>query len=88
LNPNVSEADFYATWTVATSRFEATTVAIWSDSPSIQHDRVAPAGVLDSDVIPEGVQYVLATDGLSVVVNIQEVITRYGCMLLYLSFQP
>lgn len=60
----------------------------WADSPSIQHDRVAPAGVLDSDVIPEGVQYVLATDGLSVVVNIQEVITRYGCVLLYLSFQP
>jgi hypothetical protein len=88
LNPNVGEADFYATWIVATSRFEATKGAIWADSPSIQDDRVAPARVLESDVIPEGVQYVLATDGLSVVVNIQEVITRYGCMLLYLSFQP
>lgn len=88
MNPNVGEADFYATWIVATSRFEATNVAIWADSPTIRYDLFAPGGVLDSDVIPEGVQYVLATGGLSVVADFKKVFTGNGFILYELSSRP
>jgi phosphoglycerol transferase len=88
LNRNLSDAEVDATWIVATSRFEATNVAIWADSPTIRYDLFAPGGVLDSDVIPEGVQYVLATGGLSVVADFKKVFTGNGFILYELSSRP
>jgi hypothetical protein len=85
LNENLSEAEVDATWIIATSRFEATNVAIWADSPTVKYDLFAPGGVLDTSLIPEGSQYVLATGGLSVVGDFEETITGDGYILYKLK---
>jgi len=85
LNENLSEAEVDATWIIATSRFEATNVAIWADSATVQYDLFAPSGVLDTSLIPEGSQYVLATGGLSVVGDFEETITGDGYILYKLK---
>ena len=85
LNQNLSDAEIDATWIIATSRFEATNVAIWADSATVQYDLFAPGGVLDTSLIPEGSQYVLATGGLSVVGDFEETITGDGYILYKLK---
>jgi len=85
LNENLSEAEVDATWIIATSRFEATNVAIWADSATVQYDLFAPGGVLDTNLIPEGSQYVLATGGLSVAGDFEETITGDGYILYKLK---
>ena len=85
LNENLSEAEVDATWIIATSRFEATNVAIWADSPTVKFDLFAPGGVLDTSLIPEGSEYVLATGGLSVVGDFEETITGDGYILYKLK---
>jgi phosphoglycerol transferase len=85
LNKNLSEAEVDATWIIATSRFEATNVAIWADSATVQYDLFAPGGVLDPSLIPEGSEYVLATGGLSVAGDFEETITGDGYILYKLK---
>jgi len=85
MHENLSEAEVDATWIIATSRFEATNVAIWADSATIQYDLFAPSGVLDTSLIPEGIEYVLATGGLSVVGDFEETITGDGYILYKLK---
>jgi phosphoglycerol transferase len=81
LNQNLSKAEIEATWIIATSRFEATNVAIWADSANVKYDFFAPGGVLDAGLIPQGSEYVLATGGLSVVGDFEETITGDGYVL-------
>jgi phosphoglycerol transferase len=85
LNQNLSDAEIDATWIIATSRFEATNVAIWADSANVKYDLFAPGGVLDTSLIPEGSQYVLATGGLSVAGDFEEIITGDGYILYKLK---
>jgi hypothetical protein len=85
LNQNLSDAEIDATWIIATSRFEATNVAIWADSATVQYDLFVPGGVLDTSLIPEGSQYVLATGGLSVAGDFEETITGDGYILYKLK---
>ena len=85
LNQNLSEAEVDATWIIATSRFEATNVAIWADSATVKYDLFAPGGVLDTSLIPEGSEYVLATGGLSVVGDFEETINGDGYILYKLK---
>jgi phosphoglycerol transferase len=85
LNLTLSDSEVDATWIIATSRFEATNVAIWADSATVQYDLFAPSGVLDTSLIPEGSQYVLATGGLSVVGDFEETITGDGYILYKLK---
>lgn len=81
MNQNLSEAEVDATWIIATSRFEATNVAIWADSAVVQHNLFAPGGVLDTSLIPMGSKYVLATGGLSVIGDFEETVAGDGFVL-------
>jgi phosphoglycerol transferase len=85
LNANLTEAEIDATWIIATSRFEATNVAIWADSPTVKYDLFAPGGVLDESLIPEGSQYILATGNLSYAGEAIETITGDGYILYKLK---
>jgi hypothetical protein len=85
LNQNLTAAEIDATWIIATSRFEATNVAIWADSPAVKYDLFAPGGVLDESLTPEGTQYILATGNLSYAGEAIETITGDGYILYKLK---
>ena len=85
LNQNLTAAEIDATWIIATSRFEATNVAIWADSPTIKYELFAPGGVLDDSLTPEGTQYILATGNLSYAGEAIETITGDGYTLYKLK---
>jgi len=85
LNQNLTAAEIDATWIIATSRFEATNVAMWADSPTVKYDLFAPGGVLDESLVPEGSQYILATGNLSYAGEATETITGDGYILYKLK---
>jgi phosphoglycerol transferase len=85
LNQNLTAAEIDATWIIATSRFEATNVAIWADSPTIKYELFAPGGVLDDSLTPEGTKYILATGNLSYAGEAMETITGDGYILYKLK---
>jgi len=81
LNETFTPSEVDATWIIATSRFEATNVAIWADSATVKYDTFAPGGVLDTSLVPEGSEYILATGGLTVVGDFEETIEGDGYIL-------
>jgi phosphoglycerol transferase len=85
LNQNLTAAEIDATWIIATSRFEATNVAFWADSPTVKYETFAPGGVLDESLAPEGTQYILATGNLSYAGEAIETITGDGYILFKLK---
>jgi len=85
LNQNLTAAEIDATWIIATSRFEATNVAIWADSPTVKYDLFVPGGVLDDSLVPEGSEYILATGNLSYAGEATETITGDGYILYKLK---
>jgi phosphoglycerol transferase len=85
LNQNLTAEEIDATWIIATSRFEATNVAIWADSPTVKYELFAPGGVLDDSLTPEGTQYILATGNLSYAGEAIETITGNGYTLYKLK---
>ena len=85
LKQNLTEDAIDATWIIATSRFEATNVAIWADSATVKWDLFAPGGVLDESLVPEGSQYILATGNLSYAGEATETITGDGYVLYKLK---
>ncbi len=66
LSKEFSQEMLSETWIVATSRFEATNVAIWADSKDIGYELFGPGSILTGDLAPEGTRYIVATGGLSV----------------------
>jgi hypothetical protein len=60
LRDNLSDKEIDSTWILATSRFDATNVAIWADSKDVEYELVAPGSQIPLDSIPGGIKYVLA----------------------------
>jgi len=81
----LTQEEIDTTWIIATSRFEATNVAIWADSATVKYDLFAPGGVLDETLVPEGSQYILATGNLSFAGAVEETITGDGYILYKLK---
>ena len=81
MNETLTPEEVDATWIVATSRFEATNVAIWADSPTVKYDLFAPGGILDLSLVPEGSEYILATGGLTVVGDFEDTVEGDGYIL-------
>jgi hypothetical protein len=67
LRDNFTEEEIDSTWILATSRFEATNIAIWADSPSIGYELLPLGAPYDSNSLPTGKTYVVAVEGLSIV---------------------
>lgn len=81
LNANLTREEVDATWVAATSRFEATNVAIWADSAKIKFDLYGGGSTLDSTLVPAGTQYILITGDLSLAGEYQQVFAGEGFTL-------
>ena len=81
LRANLTPEQVDSTWIVATSRFEATNVAIWADSAAIKYELFGAASVLDATLVPEGTSYVLVTGDLSYAGAVLETIPGEGFTL-------
>lgn len=85
LKANLSPEDVDATWIAATSRFEATNVAIWADSATIRFDLYGAGSALDATLVPEGSKYVLVTGDLTYTGPVLESIPGEGYTLHRIS---
>jgi phosphoglycerol transferase len=81
LRANLTPEQVDATWIAATSRFEATNVAIWADSAKIKYDLFGPASSLDASLVPEGSQFVLVTGDITYTGPVLESIPGEGYTL-------
>lgn len=81
LRANLLSEDVDATWIAATSRFEATNVAIWADSATIKFDLYGAGSALDATLVPEGSKYVLVTGDLTYTGPVLESIPGEGFTL-------
>jgi hypothetical protein len=66
LRENFEIEDRDDTWILATSRFDATNVAIWADSALIEYELMLPGSRITRESIPEGVRFVVATGDLAI----------------------
>lgn len=55
-----------STWILATSRFDATNIAFWADSPKMTYELLGPGSQIDPGLIPEGKQIVVANGDLGI----------------------
>jgi phosphoglycerol transferase len=81
LRANLTPEQVDSTWIVATSRFEATNVAIWADSAKIKYDLFGAASVLDASLVPEGTTFVLVNGDLTYAGAVLETIPGEGYTL-------
>jgi hypothetical protein len=81
LKANLTPEQVDSTWIVATSRFEATNVAIWADSAKIKYDLFGAASVLDASLVPEGTTYILVNGDLTYAGAVLETIPGEGYTL-------
>lgn len=66
LRSNLSESELSRTWVAATSRFEATNVGFWADSPDLlDYGLFIPGGVLEESSLPNDVDFVVITGDLT-----------------------
>jgi phosphoglycerol transferase len=81
LKANLTPEQVDATWVAATSRFEATNVAIWADSATLRFDLYGAGSALDATLVPEGSQFVLVTGDLTYTGPVLESIPGEGYTL-------
>jgi phosphoglycerol transferase len=81
LRANLTPEQVDATWVAATSRFEATNVAIWADSATMRFDLYGAGSALDATLVPEGSQFVLVTGDLTYTGPVLESIPGEGYTL-------
>ncbi len=81
LRANLTQEQIDSTWIAATSRFEATNVAIWADSAKIKYDLFGAGSVLDATLVPEGAQFVLVTGDITYTGPVLESIPGEGYTL-------
>jgi hypothetical protein len=67
LRDNLSTEEIDSTWILATSRFDATNIAIWADSSVMDYELVVAGSQVPIDSVPTGVKYVVATSELGLV---------------------
>ncbi len=65
LRDNFETQDIDSTLILASSRFDATNVAIWADSPVMKYELIAPGSEVSSDSVPAGVRFVVMTGDFS-----------------------
>jgi hypothetical protein len=82
IRESLTEGQLSSTWIIANSRFDATNVAIWADSPHITYELFAPGSVVSNDLVPDGKKYIVAVSEVSMdqsvrVVETNEYFTLY-----------
>ena len=67
INANFSEDEIDRALILATSRFDATNVAIWADSSKISYEMYGPGSQFDSEMAPENTSFIVTSGDLGVV---------------------
>ena len=67
INANFSEDEIDRALILATSRFDATNVAIWADSSKISYEMYGPGSQFDSEMAPENTTFIVTAGDLGVV---------------------
>jgi len=67
LRDNLSQEEIDSTWILATSRFDATNIAIWADSAVMDYELAVSGSQIPLESVPAGVKYVVATSELGLV---------------------
>ncbi|NBU23841.1 MAG: hypothetical protein EBS38_08080 [Actinobacteria bacterium] len=82
---NWSDAELENTFVLATSRFEATNVAIWADVVNMPYELYGPGSQYDSTLAPEGTQWIISVGDIGAVGDFAEVIEGEGYKLYKLK---
>ena len=85
LYSNFSQEDLNATLVIATSRFDATNVAIWADVANMPYQLFGATSQFDASVAPEGTKWIAAVGDLTGVGEFAEVIEGEGYKLYRLG---
>jgi hypothetical protein len=64
LRDNLSKDEIDSTWIIATSRFDATNIAIWADSALMDYELVESGSRIPIDLVPNGIKFVIGTSDL------------------------
>ena len=85
LRDNYQDADIDATWILATSRFDATNIAIWADRPAMSYELFGPGTQVSSELVPPEKRFVIANGDLTLAPDTYEKVTGDGFTLYILD---
>lgn len=85
LRDNFTEDQIDSTWILATSRFDATNIAIWADSPKMTYELFGPGTQIAPELIPAGKQIVIANGDLGIASGEFEKVVGDGFTVFILS---
>lgn len=81
INTNLSEEDKRNIHILASTRFDATNVAIWVDEPKLEYELGSPGSVYDADLAPKKSNWIVALSDIQVQGQIIETIPGEGYSL-------
>jgi hypothetical protein len=84
-NSTWSDEELRNTFVLATSRFDATNFAIWADQPNMKYELYGPGSQYDSNLAPEGTQWIVSIGDVGAVGDFAEVIEGEGYKLYKLK---
>ena len=85
LNSNFSQEELNATLVIATSRFDATNVAIWADVANLPYQLFGATSQFDPSVAPDGTKWIVTVGDLTGVGEFADVIEGEGYKLYKLA---
>jgi hypothetical protein len=85
LRDNYQDADIDATWILATSRFDATNIAIWADRPAMSYELFGPGTQVSSELVPPEKRFVIANGDLTLAPDTYGKVTGDGFTLYILD---
>ncbi len=85
LRDNLSKEQIDRGIVLATSRFDATNVAFWADSPSMRYELFSPGSEVTADLIKQETTFVVAMEGISLQITSEEIIEGNGYTIYILK---
>jgi hypothetical protein len=67
LRDSFTDQEIGSTVVLASSRFDATNVAIWADNPGLRFELYGSGSIVDAESLPEDTKFVVVTEGISLV---------------------
>lgn len=83
IHANFSDQEIDRGLILASSRFDATNIAFWADSPRITYELYNPGGTYSSERLPSGTSFVISTGGLTVVGSDLELVYKGETFQIY-----
>jgi Dolichyl-phosphate-mannose-protein mannosyltransferase len=85
LRDNFKDSDIDDTWILATSRFDATNIAIWADRPAMSYELFGPGSQVSTEIVPPDKRFVIANGDLTLTPDDYEQVSGDGFTLYILK---